>query len=319
MGNITVAVLGEAGFAKSLGKAGTTSDITLYNLKRGEDTVTLIEPSRYPERLAPLFYAVALADRAVLVVDAITPTFGEIVVMLDAIGLAEGDIILKNYFDRSSISPLLRGTVVEQYRFIGEEDAKSLREELLTAAANMGEDIRTTGGVVAIDHSFNVKGIGTVVLGDVVRGRIQKHETMNVLPACKTAQVRSIQKHDDDFDDAVAGDRVGLALKNINAEDLGRGDVLATDPEIQISKEIAGTVTLSPFWKTPLKPGMVVHIGHWMQYLSGRITAVSPDSGVPEQLRVELDRELVYAKQDIAVIHHLDAGKLRVAGRLSLD
>jgi selenocysteine-specific translation elongation factor len=318
MGNITVAVLGEAGFAKDLGKAGTTSDITLYNLKRGEDTVTLIEPTRYPERLAPLFYTVALADRAILVVDAITPTFGEIVVMLDAIGLSEGYIILKNYLDRLSIAPLLRGTVVEQYRFI-EEDTNMLREELLAAAAKPSEDIRTTGGVVTIDHNFNVKGIGTVVLGDVVRGRIQKHETMTVLPAGKTAQVRSIQKHDDDFDDAVAGDRVGLALKNINAEDLGRGDVLATDPEIQISKEIAGTVTLSPFWKTPLKPGMVVHIGHWMQYLSGRITAVSPDSGVPEQLRVELDRELVYAKQDVAIIHHLDAGKLRVAGRLSLD
>jgi selenocysteine-specific translation elongation factor len=318
MGNITVAVLGETGFAKDLGKAGTTSDITLYNLKRGEDTVTLIEPSRYPERLAPLFYSVALADRAILVVDAITPTFGEIVVMLDAIGLSEGYIILKNYLDRSSIAPLLRGTVVEQYRFI-EEDTNILREELLAAAAKPSEIIRATCGVVAIDHNFNVKGIGTVVLGDVVRGRIRKHDMVNVLPAGKTAQVRSIQKHDDDFDDAVAGDRVGLALKNINAEELGRGDVLATDPELQISKEIAGTVTLSPFWKTPLKPGMVVHIGHWMQYLSGRITAVSPDSGVPQHLVVELDRELVFSKQDIAVIHHLDAGRLRVAGRLNLE
>lgn len=312
MGNITVAVLGEAGFARDIGKAGTTSDINFYNLKRGEDTVTLIEPTRYPERLAPLFYTVALADRAILVVDAITPTFGEIVVMLDAIGLAKGDIILKNYLDRSAVAPLLRGTVVEQYRFI-EGDLKSLREELLAAAAITREGARTTDGIVAIDHNFNVKGIGTVVLGDVVRGRIQKHDMLNVLPSGKTAQLRSIQKHDDDFDEAVAGDRVGLALKNITAEELGRGDVLSTDPELQISKEITGTITLSPFWKTPLKPGMVVHIGHWMQYLSGRITAASPG-----ELSVELDRELVYLKGDNAVIHHLDAGKLRVAGKMSI-
>jgi len=57
MGNLTVAVLGKLGYCSALGKKGTSTDITLYNLKKGEDTVTLIEPTRYPERLAPLFYA----------------------------------------------------------------------------------------------------------------------------------------------------------------------------------------------------------------------------------------------------------------------
>ncbi|NLN08770.1 MAG: elongation factor Tu, partial [Methanoculleus thermophilus] len=66
MGNLNVAVLGPAGYAKDLGKKGTTSDITFYNLKKGEDTVTFIEPTRYPERLAPLFYAVSLADVALV-------------------------------------------------------------------------------------------------------------------------------------------------------------------------------------------------------------------------------------------------------------
>ena len=53
MGNLVVAVLGAVGYANSLGKKGTDTDITLYDLKKGEDTVTFIEPTRYPERLAP--------------------------------------------------------------------------------------------------------------------------------------------------------------------------------------------------------------------------------------------------------------------------
>ena len=49
MSNITVAILAPNGYADALGKKGTTSDITFYNLKKGEATVTFIEPTRYPE------------------------------------------------------------------------------------------------------------------------------------------------------------------------------------------------------------------------------------------------------------------------------
>src|SRR5665647_3875258 len=90
MPNMNVAVLAPAGYAKDLGKAGTASDITLYNLKKGEVTVTFLEPTRYPERLASLFYAVSPADIAVLVVDEVTAQFGEQVLMLDCLGVREG-------------------------------------------------------------------------------------------------------------------------------------------------------------------------------------------------------------------------------------
>ena len=49
MGNITVAILGALDYGSNLGKKGTSTDITFYNLKKGEDTVTLIEPTRYPK------------------------------------------------------------------------------------------------------------------------------------------------------------------------------------------------------------------------------------------------------------------------------
>ena len=75
MGNITVAILGALDYGNSLGKKGTSTDITFYNIKKGEATVTLIEPTRYPERLAPLFYAVSLSKKAIVVVDEINAYF----------------------------------------------------------------------------------------------------------------------------------------------------------------------------------------------------------------------------------------------------
>src|SRR5665647_1184900 len=193
MPNLNVAVLAPAGYSKDLGKAGTASDITLYNLKKGEVTVTFLEPTRYPERLASLFYAVSPADAAVLVVDAVSAQFGEQVLMLDCMGVREGFLVLRNYLTPEELAPLIRGTVVEGYA-LHEDDPVALREEFLQRSALRREETGGTTGSVPIDHAFPVKGIGTVVLGDVVRGVVQRHDALRLLPGGKTVQLRSIQR-----------------------------------------------------------------------------------------------------------------------------
>ncbi|KQC03001.1 MAG: elongation factor Tu [Methanoculleus sp. SDB] len=319
MANITVAILGSTGYARGIGKAGTTSDITFYNIKRGEDAVTMIEPARYPERVQSLFFSVSMADEAILVVDEIDTAFGETVVMLHAVGVRKGYLILRNYLDPSRIAPLIRGTVVEGYRLV-EDDPVALREYLLQDVAAVTRDSKPeTGGIVPIDHHFNVKGIGIVILGSVRSGIIHKHDIVAVLPGKKTAQIRSIQKHDDDWSTASAGDRVGLALKNIGAEDLDRGFVLSTDGSVATTRTIHGRAELGSFWQHPLREGMVLHIGHWMQFVSGRVVTVDAgDDWKHPAVTIALDRDLVYLPGDSAVIHHLDAGRLRVAGSVLL-
>lgn len=320
MANITVAVLGCAGYARGIGKAGTTSDITFYNIKRGEDTVTMIEPARYPERIQSLFFAVSMADAVILVVDEIDPAFGETVVMLHAVGVRKGYLILRNYLDLSRITPLIQGTVVEGYRLV-EDDPVALREHLLQDATAVTRDSKQKGGgIVSIDHHFNVKGIGTVILGSVRAGSIHKHDLVAVLPGKKTAQIRSIQKHDDDCSTASAGDRVGLAMKNIGSEDLDRGFVLSTDEDVATTRTIQGQAELVSFWQHPLREGMVLHIGHWMQFVPGRVDRVDPGNDWKHPVvTIALDRDLVYLPGDSAVIHHLDAGRLRVAGTVVLQ
>ena len=68
MPNLTVAAIAPIDYAKEMAMKGTSTDITLYDVKRGEDTVSFIEPTKYPERLAPLFYACSIADSALVVV-----------------------------------------------------------------------------------------------------------------------------------------------------------------------------------------------------------------------------------------------------------
>jgi len=321
MGNLNVAVLGPTGYAKDLGKKGTESDIIFYNLKKGEDTVTFIEPARYPERLAPLFYAASMADEAIIVLNEITPIFGEWVLMLDETGVERGSIILKNYLTPADLAPLLRGTVLEGYEFI-DDDPIALRERLIARAHARKAVPPEAGarGTVTIDHHFNVRGIGTVILGGVVRGEIRKHDILTVYPGERTVAVRSIQKHDDDFDRAAEGDRVGLALKNIESEDLDRGYVLSNDPAICVGGRIKARATLVRYWPAPITPGMMLHLGHWMQFIPARVEAVQDDGERRRPtLTLALEKDLVYLPGDTAVLHYLEGGKLRIAGHIELS
>jgi selenocysteine-specific translation elongation factor len=318
MGNLTVAVLGAAGYANGLGKKGTATDITLYNLKRDENTVTFIEPTRYPERLAPLFYAVALAEKAMVVVDELNATLGECLVMLQCAGVNSGFFILRNYLQPEKVLPLIKGTSLESFEFI-EDNPAVLMERCLAEAAQKTANGESVLGTVPVDHAFSVKGVGTVVLGLVANGAIRKHDSLKVLPGAKTAQVRSIQKHDDEFDSASKGDRVGLALKNVEVEDVDRGAVLTTDPAVKTSNTLQTHASLVKYWTTPLKAGMVLHLGHWMQFLNCKVEAVSDEGDWRKPaLTLALEKELVHYPGDTAVLAYLEGGKLRVAGTVTL-
>lgn len=318
MGNLTVAVLGSLDYGSNLGKKGTSTDITFYNLKKGEDTITFIEPTRYPERLAPLFYAVSLSKKAVIVVDEVNATLGECLVMLQCSDIKSGYIVLRNYVPKEKIEPIIKGTSLEKFEIIN-DDAAYLREQLLLEAAKQKPGELQAFGTVPVDHAFNVKGVGTVVLGVVVNGFIQKHAALNVLPAAKTAQVRSIQKHDDEFDVAGEGDRVGLALKNVEIEDLDRGAVLTNDPSIKTTASLKTRASLVKYWQMPIKQGMVMHVGHWAQFITAKVEDVSDEGDWRKPtLTLTLDKPLVYCPNDKAVLMYLEGAKLRVAGTVEL-
>jgi selenocysteine-specific translation elongation factor len=318
MANLNVAILGSLDYGKELGKKGTASDLTFYNLKKGENTVTFIEPTRFPERVAPLFYAVSMSQKALLIVEQINPAFGEAVIMLDSIGPKEGIVILKNYISREQIAPLIKSTLVDGYEFL-EDDKNLLRERFLEDAAKVVSPQDAASGTLPVDHFFNVRGIGTVVLGSLAEGSIKKHDVLMVLPGEKTAQVRSIQKHDEDFDSAGVGERTGIALKGIEVEDLDRGTILTNDKSIKQVSSIQGVASIVKFWPSPLKEGMVLHIGHWMQYVPARIEAASAEGDWHKmELKLKLDKMLIYKQGAKAVLTYPEGGKLRVVGTIDL-
>jgi selenocysteine-specific translation elongation factor len=323
MPNLNVAVIGPEGYARDLGKIGTSSDITFYNQKKDEVTVTLIEPTRYPEKLSSLFYAVSLADTVILVVDEIGPVFGECVLLLDCAGKERGLIVLRNFISPDQIAPLICGTVVAGYE-IAPDDPRLLRERLAGEVSAIRPAPSPAGAVssgsVPIDNFYAVRGIGTVALGVVAQGMVKRHDTLRVYPTTRQALVRSMQKHDDDAESAYSGERVGLALKGVEIDELDRGYVLSNDPALVSTSTLAGRAELIRYWPNPIREGMVLHIGHWMQFLPARVAFVdnAGDWKRPE-LTLRTDTELVYPPGATGILHYLEGGKLRIVGKIRLS
>ncbi len=316
MGNLNIAMVGAPGLAAAMGKKGTVSDMTFYEVKQGADSITMIEPSKYPEKLSSLYYAVEMSEFVVLTVEALDAALGETLVMLDAAGRDKGWIVLRNYIQPEQLKPLLAGTAAEHYEF-RTEDINQMRTDLVGMAA---AEHRVPGegscGSCPVDSHFNVKGVGTVVLGSVADGWFRVHDKMTVWPLQKEVVLRSIQKHDIDCEDGVKGDHVGLALKGIESDELDRGYVCSTDPALKMTKKIAGKVVMSKYWRTPLKEGMMIHVGHWMQMVPVHVDAAAGDKGA--DVTLTLEAEMIHKPGDRAIVMYLDAGKLRVIGTIAL-
>ena len=95
-----------------------------------------------------------------------------------------------------------------------------------------------------IDRIFNVKGIGFVVTGSVLEGKLKTGKDLYLLPGKnKKVKVRNIQRHGDSVNEVISGDRAALNLAGLKMDDYQRGMVLS-DKVMQDTQMIDATFTL---------------------------------------------------------------------------
>jgi selenocysteine-specific translation elongation factor len=106
--------------------------------------------------------------------------------------------------------------------------------------------------IIPIDHAFNVKGIGTVILGVIRQGTVTTYDELNILPSGKSILVKSIQMHDDPVKESKSPARVGLAIKGVAADEISRGDVLCSQSASNLkvtTDAIHAEFIKSPYYK----------------------------------------------------------------------
>ncbi|HLM70063.1 MAG TPA: EF-Tu/IF-2/RF-3 family GTPase [Thermoplasmata archaeon] len=276
---VTVAVVGAPDVAKELGKKGTSSDLTLFNTVTEGHATTLVEPTQFPDKYAALPAALAMADVCLLVVSELTRPIAETIATVE-LSTVPTTVVLGPAVGEGELARALKGGRLEAAPRLP-LDFPKLREVIDTWRAPIVE-----GPVmVAVDHSFPVKGVGAVALGVVRRGTLHGHDRLRLWPAAKVLDIRSIQVHDIDRKEAECGERVGIALKGVDADELSRGQILAPDGSLTEGAELRGVFRKCRYYRGDAALGAAVHLSHGLQVVPAEITELGPDL-----VRVTADR-----------------------------
>ncbi len=298
--SINFVVLGKQDIASEFGKKGTETDLTLFDRKESDIIKTWVAPSGFPDKIQPLFQAINLAEYVILYVDKLDKFTGEQIIALDSLKKEKG--ILSHTFDvdESKLDAMIKGTVVEKYAKVEQEKIKEEMDKL--------EPISTDGSSeMVIDHCFDVKGVGTVILGKVTNGKVKQYDNLKLYPAGIDVLIKSIQMHDDPVEESICPARVGLAVKGAKPDEVGRGDVICEEGVVDIKTEIEIDFKKSPFYKSEIaeNQGCLVNIG--LQIKAAKFTSISP-------LRLTFEKPIVCKTGQIAIILKPESPTIRILG-----
>lgn len=306
MRSLNIGIFNDPELPKTLGKKGTASDIAIYNRKVGEEVYTFAAPVGYPEKLAPLFQTIGLSDCAILCIKELNPALGEVVLALDAFGLERGLLVLDG-IDPTKAATVLKGTVAAGYKTVG-KDYNAIMEGLKGMEPSKGAALK-----IPVDHSFDVRGVGTVVLGVVRGGKLRVHDELLLLPAGKEIVVKSIQMQDEAVEEASIGDRVGLAVKGATPPELRRGTILAArEAGVKSSRDVVLELRPNSYFKEPLKVGQKVLLGIGLQYEPAQVVAVEGEGTL--EVRLMAEKEILYEAGERAALARPEVKGLRVVG-----
>jgi len=301
MKQLTIGIFHDDSLANELGKKATESDMVLYHRKLDDSIYSFIHP--VDDKLTVKTQILGIIDAVILSAENITPSFGETLLMIDAMKLKYGFIVVPAFSDTSAIKEMIKDTSLNHFEII-ERDVHKIMEKI--QEINLNKD-HSLPAIVTIDHSFPVKGIGEVVLGFIKQGTIHTHDKLNILPNKKEIIVRSIQMMDKDEKEAAAGSRVGLAIKGAHIDELVRGRFLCKPESAQVEQNISLNFSKNKFYPTVEKGKFHVTVG--MQTIPITITEIKDN-----YISFSADKPFCFTKDEVFLLLNLNAEKLHFIG-----
>ncbi|HJU14456.1 MAG TPA: EF-Tu/IF-2/RF-3 family GTPase [Candidatus Nitrosotalea sp.] len=300
MKSINYTLLGDESIAKDFGKKGTATDLTIYDKKETGTVKTWTIPTGFPDKIQPLLQAINMGEYVVFHVSKLDKFTGEQIVALDVLGKTKGIVTHSYEVDGEKLKTMIKGTVVEQYKMVDLADLKKEMDAL--EPVSQGGALR-----IPIDHCFDVKGVGTVILGKVAQGAVKAYDKLKLLPKGDEVLVKSIQMHDDPVEEATSPARVGLAVKGIVSDDVQRGDQLTIGDGVTVSQDIALDYVQNKFFKDKIAEGQTFTVNIGLQARAAKIVSLSP-------MKLSLNKPAAFTKNEICVILKPESQTIRIVG-----
>jgi len=101
---------------------------------------------------------------------------------------------------------------------------------------------------IPLQDVYKISGIGTVPVGRVETGTLKPGMVVQFAPSGLTTEVKSVEMHHEQLQEAIPGDNVGFNIKNVSVKDIRRGYVAGNskeDPPIQTESFTAQVIIMN--------------------------------------------------------------------------
>ncbi|MGC8817416.1 MAG: translation elongation factor EF-1 subunit alpha [Candidatus Hadarchaeum sp.] len=321
---------------------GVTIDIAYQKIETQKNIITIIDAPGHRDFVKNMITGASQADAAVLVVaadDGIMPQTREHAALAFTLGVGQ-IIVAINKMDlvgfRKEVYEEIKNSMITLLSSIGYRNASEL--PFIPVAAFYGEGITkpsekmpwykgpTLLGAleqlkepekpikkplrIPIQDVFSITGVGTVPIGRVETGILRVKDIVIFEPSGSSGEVRSIEMHHEQIQQAVPGDNIGFSVRGVSKDEVRRGDVAGhlTNPPT-VTNEFIGKVVIlavpteiSPGF-TPLfhchsahVPGTIVEILQKIDPKTGSVVEENPRSlrkGDAGLIKVKLAKPMV--------------------------
>jgi len=296
-------------------RRGLTLDLNFADVETRKREIHIIDAPGHKSFLKSMITGTTGADAALLVVDSqegIMPQTREHAQLAKLMGIDHCVVVL-NKIDKVGYDPEAIGRTASELRdmLIGLDVPKV---DVIPVSAWEGQNLTLRGDAMSwytgrtleevldnleqkgtpsggpfrmpVMQVMKIGGVGIVALGRVESGEISKGDEVVVAPGNKIGVAKSIEAYGKKIQKAVAGETVGIALRNIGRSDISGGDVLGPvdDPPRPVEEF---TVKMVLFGDAGVvKPGWSPYIHCHTAAVPVKIVAIDmkyrPDSGEAE-------------------------------------
>jgi selenocysteine-specific translation elongation factor len=349
-------ILGDTSIAGNLGKKGTSSDITIYDKKINDNIFSFCFANTYPDKLQPLFQSMAVSDYAILNITKLDSFLGEQIIALDMFNMKAGFILYSYEVDEAKIKSIIKNTALATFEIFDnfeqlkdhilnltfleknkqkekEADAKKPDGSNTDKGNGINSDTKPIDSndypkidippsgmnnevYIPIDHAFDVKGVGTVVLGSIKKGKISVYDELKLYPENKPVMIKSIQMHDDPVGFSQMPARVGLAIKGVTAKEISRGDVISSSG---YDKSVISNNIQIKFIKNPYFKEDIAETQNYMVSIGLQIRTVKVKKTAEDKVNVSFEKPIAYVSDSRFILFKPDSKSIRIIGYGYLD
>jgi selenocysteine-specific elongation factor len=168
---------------------------------------------------------------------------------------------------------------------------------------------------LAVDRSFSLPGIGTVVTGTAASGRVSVGDKLLVSPSGKIARVRGLHAQNREASQGHAGERLALNLAGVDKADIARGDWIVAEAVHAPTKRVDVRLRVLAGEGKALAHWTPVHLHLGASDVGARVVLLEGEPvapGASARVQLELDRPIGALHGDRFIVR--DQSALRTIG-----